>query len=345
MSVIQARRAIQWWQRRKTPLIISAIALHLIGLIHGQESPEGGRVMTWVPPYGMSTSKKRLNQSFDGIGMKDGLTHIGLQFWSPTSKGGIELVDRFEEIDESTISEFRKWGDTHGVRIMLCIYNGSASGWDWDLAKTAFDDHGEKFVESLVSETLRLNLDGIDLDLEGNGELDESRAAFVKFIKVLSKRLHAEDKELTVDSFAYKWHAPNQSWWPEILPHVDALHVMGYAETGVGAAGWRSYEFIKAAAGDHSCKLLIGVPSNAAEWQKVPARKHLGWIYDDASVGLAIWDAQLKAPAWRSKDMWQMVSKIKNGAEQGLAAPSATAVVSKVEGQEKPDSEFEGSSH
>lgn len=214
---------------------------------------------------------------------------------------------------------------------MLCVYNGKASGWDWDLAKTAFDEHRTKFVEALVSETLRLKLDGIDIDLEGNGELDESQAAFVRFIEELSKRLHAEGKELTVDSFAYKWNAPNQNWWPALIPHVDALHVMGYAETGAGAAEWRSYDFQKAAAEDEASKLLIGMTSSAAEWQEIPVERNLQWIIDNPAVGMAIWDAQLKAPEWRTKAMWQAISKIKNGAEH-VADQRPAAVESKPKG-------------
>jgi hypothetical protein len=298
----------------RTSLFLSAVVFHLIGVLHGQDAREGRRVMAWVPPYAVGACRERLHESFEGIGMKDGLTHLGLQFWKPTAKGGIELVDRFKRIDESTIADFRKWGDAHGVRIMLCVYNGTASGWDWELAKSAFEEHRADFVETLVSETLRLKLDGIDLDLEGNGALEGSRAAFVEFIKELSTRLHAEDKELTIDSFAYKWHAPNQKWWPALLPHVDALHVMGYAETGAGAAGWRSYDFLKAAAGEHASKLVIGMTSSAARWQEIPVEEHLQWIIDDPSVGLAIWDAQLKAPAWRTQAMWQGIATIKKGA-------------------------------
>jgi hypothetical protein len=276
----------------------------------------GRRVMTWVPPYAANACKERLNESFGGIAMKDGITHVGLQFWNPTEKGGIELVSRFERINDAEISEFCRWGDTNGVRVMLCVYNGTSSGWDWELATSAFDTNRTEFVDALVSETLRLKLDGVDIDFEGKGKLELSRQSFVRFIKELSGRLHAEGKELTVDTFAYKWNAPNQNWWPAILPLIDGLHVMGYSETGAGAADWRSYEFLHAAAGDHATKLLIGVPSSAAEWQEIPARKHLDWIVDDASVGLAIWDAQLKDPAWRTRATWQAITRIKTGPDQ-----------------------------
>lgn len=296
--------------------VFIAVAFLLPGWGSAQELRKEGRVMTWVPPYAVKACRERLDETFDGVGMKEGLTHLGLQFWHPTKDGGLKLVEGFEPIEESTISDFRRWGDAHGVRIMLCVYNGTSAGWDWDLAKTAFDTHRKRLVEALVTETLRLKLDGVDVDLEGKGDLDGDQEAFVRFIKELSERLHANGKELTIDSFAYKWNAPNQRWWAAVLPHVDAIHVMGYSETGAGAAGWRSYDFLKDAAGARASKLLIGVPSHAAEWQGTPARKHLAWIHDDGAVGLAIWDAQLKAPTWRNKEMWQTVVKIKGDSEQ-----------------------------
>ena len=95
--------------------------------------------MTWIPPYSTDISRSRLDESFGGMGMKDGLTHIGLQFWRPTQEGQIELVDNFKPIDDSTIISFRKWGNVHNVRVLLCIYNGTREGWNWSLAKNAFD--------------------------------------------------------------------------------------------------------------------------------------------------------------------------------------------------------------
>jgi hypothetical protein len=297
---------------------LSASVLTLLGAaaVWAEDSGERARVMTWVPPYAVTGCKERLNQSFGGVGMKDGLTHLGLQFWCPTAAGGIKRVEQYGRIDDATIAEFRRWGNTHGVKVLLCVYNGTSAGWDWNAAKVAFDQNRERFLDALVKETHRLKLDGVDIDLEGLGELDESQPAFVRFIKQLSERLHADGKELTVDSFAYKWHAPNQTWWPALLPHVDGLHVMGYAETGAGAADWRSYDFIKAAAGDHAAKILIGVPSRRAEWQQQPLRKHLGWIVADGSVGLAIWDAQLGDPAWQTQETWQAIAKIKEQKQQ-----------------------------
>ena len=271
--------------------------------------------MTWVPPYATEICRDRLDESFGEVGLKNGLTHMGLQFWRPTEEGRIELVDDFKPIYDSTIINFRKWGQTHGIKVLLCIYNGTRDGWNWNLAKNAFETHRKQFIKTLVSETVRLNLDGVDIDFEGKGKLDGDTEVFVSFIKELSSALKAKGKELTVDSFAYKWNAPNQGWWKLLLPYVDALHVMGYSETGSKSTSWRSYDFLKAAAGKYSSKLLIGVPSHASNWEKASVQEHLEWIVTDPSVGLAIWDAQLKDSKWRTQEIWQTISRIRQGVD------------------------------
>ncbi len=277
------------------------------------EGPSHRRhVMTWVPPYAIDACKKQLNQSFDGIGMKDSITSIGLQFWNPTAKGGLKRVTRFGAINDSVIAGFRRWGNTHGIKVMLCVYNATESGWDWKLAQSAFDKNRSTFAASLVNKTVRLGLDGVDIDLEGHGNRNDEKASFVQFMKDLSNQLRAKKKVLTVNSFAYKWHAPNQTWWPDLLPHVDALHVMGYKETGAGARDWRAYDFIKRAAGEHASKIAIGVPSHTDHWQEKNLSKHLQWIASDPPVGLAIWDAQLKHKTWRTKSTRQAIAKLKN---------------------------------
>ena len=282
--------------------------------------------MTWVPPYATEICKDRLDESFGEVGLKNGLTHMGLQFWRPTEEGRIGLVDDFKPIYDSTIINFRKWGQTHGIKVLLCIYNGTRDGWNWNLAKNAFETHRKQFIKTLVSETVRLNLDGVDIDFEGKGKLDVDTEVFVSFIKELSSALKAKGKELTVDSFAYKWNAPNQGWWKLLLPYVDALHVMGYSETGSKSTSWRSYDFLKAAAGKYSSKLLIGVPSHASNWEKASVQDHLEWIAKDPSVGLAIWDSQLKDSKWRTKKVWQTISRIRQGSDlNGTGSPTISA--------------------
>jgi hypothetical protein len=117
-------------------------------------------------------------------------------------------------------------------------------------------------------------------------------------------------KHLTADTFAYKWNAPNQTWWKELLPHVDALTTMGYDEIGANAPDWRSYAAQKAAAGQHASKLMIGLPSGRNEWRGTNLMEHLACLKADGEVGVSFWDAQVKADAWRRAEVWNTLRQI-----------------------------------
>lgn len=277
-------------------------------------------VMTWVPPYAVSNCQERLAERYASAGMADALTHLGLQFWAPRPDGGLEKVGKTNQTSDASIAALREWGHTNGIRVLLCIYNGSRS-WDWTLARAAFAEHPDRLVEALLAEVRRHGLDGVDVDLEGPDDHDEDQAAFVAFIQRLSLRLHAGGYHLTVDSFSYKWNAPNQRWWAELLPHVDGLTTMGYTQIGAGADGWRSYTQQIAAAGKHQAKLMIGLPSHADRWQDRPLLQHLRWIEEDGRAGISIWDAQLKSEAWRQGAVWQVIRDVSGRSPPATADP------------------------
>ena len=266
-------------------------------------------VMTWVPPYAIDKCRARLNADIDGLGPKDALTHLALQFWLPTREGGVEKTPKYGAISDATVIEFRDWAHQHGIRAMLCVYN-SVDSWDWSLAQAGFAEHRAQFVHALVAETERLGLDGVDIDLEGNGDFESSKEPFLAFIRDLTPRLHEVHKQLTVDSFAYKWNAPNQTWWPDLLPLVDGLNTMGYDLIGAKAAEWRAYAAQKSAAGAHAARLLIGVPGGKAAWLRNTAAEHMDWITRDSDVGVAIWDASFGAPYWETSNAWKMLARM-----------------------------------
>ncbi len=271
-------------------------------------------VMSWVPPYGVTASLARLDESFEGVGMKDGLTHLALQFWEPTPDGmGVQRVQRGDDTSDEAVRKLRDWAHANGVRVLLCVYNYNVTtqSWDWDWARRAFIDHRSEFVRALVAEMDQLGLDGIDLDLEGNGSLDSDKEPYLAFVRELSAQLRPRGKHLTVDTFAYVWHAPNQSWWPEIFPLVDGINSMGYEELGSSAEEWRSFASQEAAAGPDVGKLMIGMPSHRNEWRGNTTIEHLRWIRDHGRSGISLWDAQLGAPGWRTREVWSTISEIR----------------------------------
>lgn len=272
-------------------------------------------VTTWVPPYAVAKSKAKITASFDGAGMKDAITHLALQFWTPTRSGGAELV-KMEEVNDKTVIDLRDWCHANGIRVMLCVYNG-VERWDWPLARVAFADHRDAFIKNLIAEMDRLKLDGIDIDLEGfdqdqkgKAPLDNDRKAFVSFMTALSKELHARNKHLTVSTLSYIWNAPNQTWWVDLLPLVDALNTMSYTDIGSTAPEWRAYAAQKKAAGSLASKLQIGMLSSKPLWQGNTVQQHIEWVQNDGGVGLAIWDAQLSDSAWQTATMWKAVRSI-----------------------------------
>jgi hypothetical protein len=291
--------------------VISAVAIVLASATVMAEPPSARTVMTWVPPYAVDNCRARLDETVDGIGPKTVLTHLALQFWQPTREGGLEIVPEYKDITDARIIEFRDWARAHGIHTMLCVYNGCGGKWDWALAEAAFADHREAFANALVAEMKRLDLDGIDVDLEGDGAFDRSQQAFTSFVSDLSGKLHGLGKRLTVDSFPYKWNAPNQTWWPKLFPLVDGINSMGYDNTGAHGATWQAYSALKAAA--NAAKLSIGVAGFKSDWLGNNAAEHVDWIARDETVGIAIWDAQFSAPAWRSPEVWKALANIHDG--------------------------------
>lgn len=289
--------------------LIGAVPAGQTGGVKVKFGPYKHPITIWIPPYAVGKCRDQLAARPE-IGKA--LTHLAMQFWVPTVSGGVELVKK-NEAGDAVVAEMRDWAHARGIRAMLCVYNAGSGKWDWPLARGAFAEHRAAFVKSLVAEMERHHLDGIDIDLEGDGNLEADREPFVAFITSLSKELHARNKHLTVDVFPHKWNAPNQTWWAELFPHVDALASMGYEHIGSTATEWRAYAAQRQAAGKHARKLQIGVPSSNDSWQNNTAMEQLKWVRKDGTMGIAIWDAQLRAAAWKTPEIWQFIAGIRMG--------------------------------
>ena len=139
-------------------------------------------VMTWVPPYSISACQDAVEANFGACDAKDGLTRIGLQFWVPLTDWTIKYADHeWYTPTDADVAWWRNWCSANGIECLLCVYNNNGS-WDWNLARSAFANNRATFVDALVFEMDRLGLNGIDLDLEGIGNLDSDRSAFDQFV-------------------------------------------------------------------------------------------------------------------------------------------------------------------
>jgi uncharacterized repeat protein (TIGR02543 family) len=291
-------------------------------------------IISWVPPYAVSTCKTVVNSNFGSHSVKDGLTRLGLQFWVPTHSGGV--VKTKYNTSNADIEWFVDWGKTNNVKILLCIYNGQ-DGWDWPLARSAFKTNRTVFVSNLISVMEMYGLDGIDVDLEGTGTtniLSTDRADYKVFIQELSDALRARGKILTIDTFSSPlYNAPNMSWWTDWLGLVDGIHSMGYKNLYEGSSralwglpgypfrySWQ-YNYGVSEAKHPATNIHMGMPGWLSHWGSgglgSNVVNHINEVKQYAPYsGVAIWDIRLTGtagtPNWQSTATWQALSELKN---------------------------------
>ncbi len=323
------------------PIVGTGKALPETDRVELPAARKGAEIMSWVPPYSLETSRAALLHKAGNIGAEEWLTRMGLQFWVPTEDGKVVYVTHESPMSDSLTTWYRKWGKEHGVKVLLTIYNHDGKRWNWERARSAFRDNQDKFIDNLIAEMDRHDLDGIDLDLEGNGSFEEDREVFATFVKKLSERLKPRGKLLTVDSFHSPcFNAPHMGWWKDWKGYVDAIHPMGYGDLyegstttftpeGGGAAcmdGAAIFRFSwqvnwgKAQGFDPS-QILLGFPGGRYEWGEGGLGTTLPAHLREAQAtgaGICIWDIPAtlggrRDQRWGSEEGWAALKRFRNG--------------------------------
>jgi hypothetical protein len=294
------------------------------------------QVIGWVPPYGLEASAFAINAN-PKIGQE--LTQMGLQFWNPSADGtGLVLapVDKSgKQVEDASVMRFRDWARARNIKVLLTVYNNSQviGKWDWELARRAFKDQRSTFIKALIAEMEKYQLDGIDVDLEGDSDHDEDRAAYAAFVRELSEAVRSKGKILTVDTFHSPCaNAPNMSWWQDWRGQIDALHSMGYqdlyeasedtftpggkpiCENGahIFKYSWQLQYGLKA--GYRVDQILLGQPTWIDKWGKAGQETDTVSHIKEAQAlgaGIALWDLQLGAPGWRSDATWNAIRALR----------------------------------
>lgn len=321
--------------------------LVLLGALLGAMPAQSAEVTTWVPAYSINPSYEMLNKDFGGVGMKDGLTRIGLQWWQPTLSGGIEKDKLYGVISDVDIKKFADWGDANHIDVQLCIYNpppGENKPWDWSRAQAAFN-HPKIFVKAIIAEIDRLaaagiSIDGVDIDLESStNQSEKDQKKYLTMMKQLSVALKARGKKLTAATYAAKFNAPNIHYWPELATFIDGITPMAYDQSGYDvtcnklwnhSADWCTYQTqINLSRPLDKTKLTLGAPGNvnfkesASHWMGKSNIEHLNGI-KTLGTGLAIWDAVLH-PSWQTAEVWNIIRDIKSSKISLKPSNDATA--------------------
>ncbi|CAN5895887.1 hypothetical protein BH11PSE12_BH11PSE12_13590 [soil metagenome] len=308
----------------------------LVNVVSAENARHDPSVMAWIPAYGVRASMEQLEAHQD-IG--SGLTRLGLQFWNPRDDGrGLVLAPTGKDgvlVSVDEVVRIRDWARQRHIKVLLTVYNNSqvADHWDWALAKRGFADNQDAFASALVAEMYRYDLDGIDLDLEGEGEHESDRVAYAQFVKNLAGKLSNQGKLLTIDSFHSPCdNAPNMGWWGDWLGHVNTIHSMGYQDLyegsttaftpsgrGVcenGAAifkySWQLQYGLKL--GYRPDQILMGMPTWLDAWGVGELASgpsdHVREI-QKLGAGIALWDLQLLGQQWRTSATWDAIQALR----------------------------------
>jgi hypothetical protein len=273
-------------------------------------SAQALEVMTWMPYYGDGYSNL--------VTHSDKITRLGLQYWYINPDGTLRF-----DVQHSEIARYRDYAKSKGIKVLLTPYNcDPGQQWNWDNGKSAFWTNKAKFTKTLLRHVDSLNLDGIDLDIEGLQSVETdyvSRYHYNQFVKDLSDSLKKRSKILTIDTYAYHFNGPNDYWWEDWIYTVDMLHVMGYESIGAGASGWQNYRHRQnwaVSKGWNPSKVAMGLPTYQASWLNLTAAQHLDTLIKLKSP-VALWDLP-------QMDNWDITTLNKLKTIKGIA-PQADA--------------------
>jgi len=331
--------------RQSLPVIAASLA---IANANAQPaSATGPQVMGWVPAYGVDASMKALTAT-PAIGQA--MTRIGLQFWNPSNDGrGVVLapVDATgKPVTAANVKQVAQWARAHGVQPLLTVYNNSQviNRWDWQWARRAFAEHPEEFAAALVAAVDKWDLDGVDLDLEGEGDFSADRAAYGAFVHQLSAALKAKGKLLTVDSFHSPCdNAPNMRWWSDWVGDVATIHSMGYEDLYEGSNAtftpegrplcengatlfrysWQLDWGTKA--GYRRDQIVMGMPTWVDTWGSGGIGPNVVDHLRELRAlggGVGLWDMQLAAVGWSRTATWEAVQALRRPAGALARRPS-----------------------
>jgi chitinase len=186
-------------------LLLSAFCLVLF-YAPGQNSNQPFRIVGYYSMRSAMTDSRRPPFKY--------LTHINLYFLNPDSLGNFTR-------DFSALGPFVSKAHQKNVKVMFSIGGGSEHPYYHRLLQ---DENRANFVTALVGQVMQYNIDGIDVDLEGN-DIDNNYEAFVS---ELAAALKAKEKLITsAIAVYYKDQLSDRA-----IENYDFVNIMCYDRTG-----------------------------------------------------------------------------------------------------------------
>ena len=142
------------------------------------------------------------------------LTHVNLFFLNPDTLGNFNQ-------DLSTLEHFINKAHKNNVKVLFSIAGGGDHPY---YHKLLLDGYRSGFIQNLISQVLRYNFDGIDVDLEGR-DIDEN---YEVFVTELARELRLHQKLITSAIAVYY----KEDLSDNALAQYDFVNIMCYDRTG-----------------------------------------------------------------------------------------------------------------
>ncbi len=198
------------------------------------------------------------------------LTHLNIAFANPNASGALVVSGA----SNASVTTVVNASHARNVKVLLSIGGAGAPGNNY---RTAFSNSTNmtNFVNSCVNYAVTYNLDGIDVDIEGdvlNGGTITA-AQYQSFVTQLAAGLHARNKIMT--AALADWFGNNVT--NAAAAQFDFINIMTYdgalPGTGDQAGQHASYQFVlnsfnywKNTKGVPASKLNIGLPFYGYAW-------------------------------------------------------------------------------
>lgn len=193
------------------------------------------------------------------------LTHLNIAFFSPNASGNM-MANGQPVCSDATTSEINyvvNAAHQKGVKVCASIAGGSTPNCSGNLVTLLQSGNRANFISKLVAFANYYNLDGIDVDIEGNTLITVKNAGtYTPFIQELRAALNPLGKLVTAASAGYtSGMIPASSF-----AYFDYVHIMSYDNNWGGTGNHSTYDdalvHIKRFL-DQGCpagKLTLGVP-------------------------------------------------------------------------------------
>ncbi len=219
----------------------------------------------------------------------------GVNVISPT---WFALSDNEGGISSYANSDYVSYCHENGVEVWALVSNFENEEVDTEQVLNVTSNR-DALVNNLISEAIRYNLDGINVDFE---MLDEETApGFLQFIRELSLRCEANDLVLSVDNYSpasYNafYNLEEQAVFADyiVLMAYDE-HYNGSEEGSVASLGFVSQSVADALEEVSADQLILGIPFYTRLWKLTPDDSEAGYSVSSEALGMSEAESRVAA--------------------------------------------------